>query len=156
MITAFFGLPTSAGFRRITTNCSARCIKKLVNLWHRIVSISSACFTAMLIRTLLTLVSMRHLSCSLRQIVTGLRRSSLLDLRAERTNKGRRLLCYAPDSRVKSPTDHNLDPSGKQRNIAANQTGGFDSGTAGNRKNIKEPTTGVGCRLKTEGSWGLE
>lgn len=72
---------TSAGFRRITTNCSARCIKKLVNLWQRIVSISSACFTAILTRTLLTLVSMRHFSCSLRQIVTGLSRSSLLDLR---------------------------------------------------------------------------
>lgn len=74
-------LLTSAGFRRITTNCSARCIRKLVNLWQRIVSISSACFTAILTRTLLTLVSMRHFSCSLRQIVTGLSRSSLLDLR---------------------------------------------------------------------------
>lgn len=71
---------TSAGFRLITTNCSARCIKKFVNLWQRIVSISSACFTAILTRTLLTLVSMRHFSCSLRQIVTGFRRSSLLDL----------------------------------------------------------------------------
>lgn len=78
---------TSVGFRRITTNCSARCIKKLVNLWHRIVSISSACFTAMLTRTLLTLVSMRHRSCSFRQIVTGLSRSSLLDLRVGR-NEG--------------------------------------------------------------------
>lgn len=77
---AWFAL-TSAGFRRITTNCSARCIKKLVKRLQRIVSISSACFTAILTRTLFTLVSMRHFSWSFRHMVTGLRRSSLLDLR---------------------------------------------------------------------------
>lgn len=68
----------SIGLRRNTTKFSARIIMKRVNLWQRIFSISSACLTAMLTRTELTLVSIRTRSFSFRDITTGFSSNSLL------------------------------------------------------------------------------
>lgn len=70
----------STAFLRITMNCSARCIKKRVNLWHRISSISSACLILMDTRTLLMEGSIRQVSFSVRDTTTGLRINSLLVL----------------------------------------------------------------------------
>jgi hypothetical protein len=67
---------TCTGFLRSTMKLSALCIINLVNLWHRIRSISSACLIFMLIRIELTDGSMRTRSFSLREIVNGLRRTS--------------------------------------------------------------------------------
>ena len=67
---------TGTGFLRSTMKLSALCIINLVNLWHRILSISSACLIFMLIRIELTEGSMRTRSFSLREIVNGLRRTS--------------------------------------------------------------------------------
>ena len=69
--------PTCTGFLRSTMKLSARCIINRVNLWQRIRSISSACLIFMLIRMELTEGSMRTRSFSLREIVNGLRRTSL-------------------------------------------------------------------------------
>jgi hypothetical protein len=69
--------PTCTGFLRSTIKLSARCIINRVNLWQRIRSISSACLIFMLIRIELTEGSMRTRSFSLREIVNGLRRTSL-------------------------------------------------------------------------------
>ena len=55
---------------------SARWVKKRVNLWTRICSISSACLIRMLTRALLILGSMRTFSFSFLAIVTGFNRTS--------------------------------------------------------------------------------
>ena len=59
-------------------NCSERCIKNIVNLWHKISSISSTCLIFMETRTELIDGSIKQRSASLRATTTGLRRSSLL------------------------------------------------------------------------------
>lgn len=66
------------GLRRSTTKFSARIIMKRVNLWQRIFSISSACLTAMLMRTEFTLLSIKTRSFSLRDMTTGVKISSSL------------------------------------------------------------------------------
>ena len=53
-------LRTSTGLRRMMMNCSERCMRKRVNLWHKIRSTSSACLIAMLTRTELIEVSIKH------------------------------------------------------------------------------------------------
>lgn len=55
---------------------SALCVKNRVNLCTRMCSISSACFIFMLIRTLLTLGSMKTLSFSFRDTVSGFSNTS--------------------------------------------------------------------------------
>jgi hypothetical protein len=67
---------TLIGFLLKIKKASARCVKKRVNLWTRIFSISSACLILMLIRTLLILGSMRTRSFSLRATVRGVRSTS--------------------------------------------------------------------------------
>lgn len=69
-----------SGFRLKTIKFSARIIMNRINFLQRIFSISSACFTAMLIRTELIELSMRTFSFSLRDITTGVMRSSRLVL----------------------------------------------------------------------------
>ena len=64
------------GLRRNTTKFSARCIKKRVNLWQRICSISSACLILMLNRTLFTDGSIKTYSCSFRLTVNGISTAS--------------------------------------------------------------------------------
>ena len=59
---------------------SALIIMNLINLWHKIFSISSACLMEILIRTELMEASMSTFSFSLRDITTGLRSNSLLVL----------------------------------------------------------------------------
>jgi hypothetical protein len=68
--------PTLTGFRRRMKKDSALCVRKRVNLWTRMFSISSACLILMLTRTLLTLGSMRTFSFSLRATVKGFNRTS--------------------------------------------------------------------------------
>jgi hypothetical protein len=69
---------TSTAFRRIITKCSARCIKKLVNLRHNISSISSACLILIDTRTELMEGSIKHLSVSVLLTTSGLSSNSLL------------------------------------------------------------------------------
>lgn len=57
-------------------NDSARCVKKRVNLWTRMCSISSACLILIDIRMELMLGSIKTLSFSLRAIVSGVKRTS--------------------------------------------------------------------------------
>lgn len=64
------------GFLRRMKNDSARCVRKRVNLWTRMFSISSACLILILMRTELMLGSMRTRSFSLRATVRGVRRTS--------------------------------------------------------------------------------
>ena len=61
----------------LVLTCSLLCMRKRVNLWQRISSISSACLMLMETRTEFTDGSIRQRSCSVLQIVIGLRRSSL-------------------------------------------------------------------------------
>lgn len=68
---------TGTGFLRSTMKFSALCIINRVNLWQRIRSISSACLILILSRIELTEGSIRTRSFSLREIVRGLRRTSL-------------------------------------------------------------------------------
>lgn len=68
---------TCTGFLRSTMKLSALCIMNRVNLWHRMRSISSACFILMLRRIELTEGSMRTRSFSLREMVSGLSSTSL-------------------------------------------------------------------------------
>jgi len=68
------------GFLRSTMKFSARIIMNRMNFLQRIFSMSSACLTAMLIRTELMDVSMNTRSFSFLEMTTGVRRSSLLDL----------------------------------------------------------------------------
>lgn len=75
---SYLGGPlTSTGFLRSTTKLSARCIKNRVNLWHNIRSISSACLIFMLMRIELTDGSIKTRSFSLRDMVSGFKRTSL-------------------------------------------------------------------------------
>lgn len=67
---------TLMGFLLKIKNDSARCVKNLVNLWTRICSISSACLILMLMRTELMLGSIRTRSFSLREMVSGVSRTS--------------------------------------------------------------------------------
>lgn len=69
-------LHTDTGLRRSTMKLSALCIMNLVNLLHRIRSISSACLILMLSRIEFTEGSIRTRSFSFRDIVRGLRRTS--------------------------------------------------------------------------------
>jgi len=79
---------TLTGFLRSTTKFSARCIMKRVNLWQRIFSISSACLILMLKRMELMELSMRTFSFSLRLMIRGVRRTSLLALQTQAANTG--------------------------------------------------------------------
>ena len=74
-------LHTSTAFLLIITNCSARCIKNEVNLWHKICSISSCCL--ILIDTLTELMddSIKHISFSVRATITELSNNSLFPLK---------------------------------------------------------------------------
>ena len=67
---------TLTGFLLKTTKLSARCIMNLVNLWHKILSISSACLILMLTRMEFTEGSISTRSFSFLEIVSGLRRTS--------------------------------------------------------------------------------
>lgn len=67
---------TLTAFLRRMKNDSARWVKKRVNLWTRICSISSACFILRLMRTLFMLGSIKTLSFSLRDTVRGFKRTS--------------------------------------------------------------------------------
>jgi len=67
---------TFTGFLRRMKKASALCVKNLVNLCTRISSMSSACLILILMRTLLTLGSIKTLSFSFRDIVNGFRRTS--------------------------------------------------------------------------------
>lgn len=69
-------LRTGTGFLLSTMKLSARWVMNLVNLWARILSISSACLILMLTRTEFTEGSMNTRSFSLREMVRGLRRTS--------------------------------------------------------------------------------
>src|SRR6266511_3071610 len=73
--------PTGTGFRRRTMKLSARCIMNLVNLLHRMRSISSACLILMLNRIELTEGSIKTLSFSFREIINGFRRTYLDELK---------------------------------------------------------------------------
>lgn len=64
------------GFLRRMKKASALCVKKRVNLWTRMCSISSACLIFMLMRTLLMLGSIKTRSFSFLDIVRGFSRSS--------------------------------------------------------------------------------
>jgi hypothetical protein len=75
-----FGLHTGIGFLRKITKFSARIIKKRVSLWARRVSISSACLILILMRRELMDGSIRTCSFSLRLIITGVKRASLVSL----------------------------------------------------------------------------
>jgi hypothetical protein len=68
--------PTLIGFRRSTKKASALCVRNRVNLCTSIFSISSACFILILIRTLLTLGSIKTFSFSFRETVKGFKRTS--------------------------------------------------------------------------------
>lgn len=67
---------TLMGFLLRMKKASALWVRKRVNLWTRMFSISSACLILMLIRTLLMLGSMRTRSFSLRATTRGFRRTS--------------------------------------------------------------------------------
>lgn len=67
---------TLMGFLRRIKKDSARCVKKRVNLWTRICSISSACLILMLIRMLFIDGSIKTRSFSLRATVKGVRSTS--------------------------------------------------------------------------------
>ena len=67
---------TLTGFLLNMKKDSARWVRKRVNLWTRMFSISSACFILMLTRTLFTLDSMSTFSFSFLATVRGLRMSS--------------------------------------------------------------------------------
>lgn len=67
----------SMGFLRNTIKFSARIIMNLMNFLHKIFSISSACFTAILILTEFTEVSMNTFSFSFLDITTGVSNNSL-------------------------------------------------------------------------------
>ncbi len=75
---------TLTGFLRKTIKLSARCIINLVNLWHRILSISSACLILMLRRIELIDGSIKTRSFSFLEIVNGLSRTSLEPLHGHR------------------------------------------------------------------------
>lgn len=113
---------TSTGFLLRMKKFSALIIMKRMNLWQRIFSISSACksksqhhshgngtrrsevglndvptcFTAMLTRTELMEPSIRTFSLSLRLMITGWRRSSLLLLKVERNNPPSLICLWLP------------------------------------------------------------
>ncbi len=71
---------TSIAFLRIIKNFSDRCIRKRVNLWQRISSMSSDCLIRIETRTELTEASIKHDSLSDREIITGFKVNSLLCL----------------------------------------------------------------------------
>ena len=79
---------TGIGFLLRITKPSARIIMNLVNLWHRIFSISSACLIAMLSRMELTDGSIRTRSDSFRETITGWRTASMVLLRSALTRLG--------------------------------------------------------------------
>ena len=68
---------TDTGFRLRTMKLSARCIMNRVNLLHRMRSISSACLILMLSLIELIEGSIRTLSFSFREMISGFRRTSL-------------------------------------------------------------------------------
>jgi hypothetical protein len=67
----FPGGQTLTGFLLKIKKASALCVKKRVNLWTRICSISSACLILMLMRTLFILGSISTRSFSFRATVNG-------------------------------------------------------------------------------------
>lgn len=67
---------TDTGFLLRMMKFSARIIMNRVNLWHRIRSISSACFILMLIRIELIDGSISTRSFSFREMTSGLRSAS--------------------------------------------------------------------------------
>lgn len=71
-----YGQRTLTGFLLRMKKDSARCVRKRVNLWTRMCSISSACLILMLTRMLLTLGSIKTRSFSLRETVKGFKRTS--------------------------------------------------------------------------------
>jgi len=75
-----FLIVTSIGFFLKITKFSALNIKKRVNLWHKICSISSACLILILTRTELIEGSIKTFSFSLRLIMTGFNKTSLVEL----------------------------------------------------------------------------
>lgn len=77
---------TSTAFLLIITKCSALCIKKFVNLEHKISSILSACLILIETRTEFIDGSIKHFSCSVLDITIEFKRSSLLPLVHHRFN----------------------------------------------------------------------
>lgn len=73
---------------------SARIIMKRMNFLQRIFSISSACFTAMLIRIELIEVSINTFSLSFLDITTGVNKSSLLVLTCAANEK--KIILFIP------------------------------------------------------------
>lgn len=71
---------TSTGFLLRITKLSALCIKNLVNLWLKSLSISSACLILMLNRIELTEGSIRTLSFSFLEMIRGWSKTSFEDL----------------------------------------------------------------------------
>lgn len=71
---------TDTAFLRMTMNCSARCIRNRVNLWHKFSSISSACLILIETRTELMDGSIRQYSFSVRETYTLFNNSSLFRL----------------------------------------------------------------------------
>lgn len=69
-------LRTGIAFLRRMRKASALCVRNLVNLCTKMCSISSACLILILIRTLFTLGSMKTLSFSFRETVSGFSNSS--------------------------------------------------------------------------------
>lgn len=67
---------TGMALRRKTTKFSARCIKKRENLWHSILSISSACLILRLMRTELMDPSISTRSFSFLAMLIGVNKSS--------------------------------------------------------------------------------
>lgn len=80
--------PLSGTLRR-TTNASARIARNRVNLWHRIRSVSSACLIRIERRTELMLGSIRTDSEGLREMRSGVRSASGVDLVGVGEGEGR-------------------------------------------------------------------
>lgn len=93
---------TTTGFLRRTKNASALCVKNLVNLCTKICSISSACFILMLMRTLLTLGSMKTRSFSFLDTVIGFNSTSGDDLASISATLCRSAVCEAKFDRERA------------------------------------------------------
>jgi len=110
------------GFLRRMINCSARCIKKRENFSVKISSISSACLMQMLTRTELMDGSIKHLSFSLREMVTGCNRSSRLILRMKNCKGKMRTLVETQHHRTvetvwKKNKRYHSEPTGLQPQV---------------------------------------
>lgn len=88
---------TFTGFLRSTIKLSALCIMNRVNLWHKILSISSACLILILIRIELIEGSINTRSFSFLEIVSGLSSTSCEPLTDVSKTSKRGHNCALPD-----------------------------------------------------------